>query len=264
MNTGMIISMSGKGFNVKAATSLDESGRQLLERSGLDPAFAPKELLSVQLLVLNRIYPGVALRNNNGGMEFYSFQLTELLNQLREDEQKRAQEKARYELLRQMKVMRREVRAKAKETLCKEYDAAQHPQKVYCRQATVTIDSPGLNVFQHRKGVMSAKCCLFANFLDFIAFRILSGMKVCELPKDCDCIVLNHVRNFGDMCLASDQYDQVYCFFPTDISGQTMETTVLSGRDSGGHSYRNLYTDYPSLHDYVTKLKDKKDVAGEM
>ena len=136
MNTGMIISMSGKGFNVKAATSLDESGRQLLERSGLDPAFAPKELLSVQLLVLNRIYPGVALRNNNGGMEFYSFQLTELLNQLREDEQKRAQEKARYDLLRQMKVMRREVRAKAKETLIKEYDAAQHPQKVYCRQAT--------------------------------------------------------------------------------------------------------------------------------
>ena len=232
MNTGMIISMSGKGFNVKTATSLDESGRQLLERSGLDPAFAPKELLSVQLLVLNRIYPGVALRNNNGGMEFYSFQLTELLNQLREDEQKRAQEKARYELLRQMKVMRREVRAKAKETLCKEYDAAQHPQKVYCRQATVTIDSPGLNVFQHRKGVMSAKCCLFANFLDFIAFRILSGMKVCELPKDCDCIVLNHVRNFGDarIIAVADAFDAMSSTrsyrkkLPLDYIAQEIET----------------------------------------
>lgn len=264
MNTGMIISMSGKGFNVKTATSLDESGRQLLERSGLDPAFAPKELLSVQLLVLNRIYPGIALRNNNGGMEFFSFQLTELLNQLREDEQKRAQEKSRSELLRQMKIMRREMRAKAKETLIKEYDAAQSPQKVHCQQATVTIDSPGLNVFQYRKGIMSHKCCLFANFLDYIAYRTLSGLKKGALPEKCDSIVLNHVRNFGDMCLASDQYEQVYCFFPNDISGQTMETTVLSGRDSGGHSCSHLYTDYPSLHDYVIQFTSKTDDSEEM
>ena len=58
--------------NITFETFLDSPGSQLLESLGFDPHSLPFSMKSCEVLFLNRIIRGVGIRNTQGGMEFFS------------------------------------------------------------------------------------------------------------------------------------------------------------------------------------------------
>ena len=58
--------------NLTFETFLDTPGTKLLESLGFDPHCLPSSMKSCEVLFLNRIIRGVGIRNTQGGMEFFS------------------------------------------------------------------------------------------------------------------------------------------------------------------------------------------------
>ena len=54
-----------------------------------------------------------------------------------------------------------------------------------------TIHRKGITLQPSKKGSV-ASCCLFSNFMDYLAYLSLSKDGKIALPKECDCIILNH------------------------------------------------------------------------
>lgn len=82
MTNSLIIPCHQQGTNIKSIAPLDATGKQQLAEIGIDYAVIPSQTKSVHLLILNRIYNGIALENKNGGLEFYSHQLISDLSSL--------------------------------------------------------------------------------------------------------------------------------------------------------------------------------------
>ena len=117
MTTSLIIPCSNQGTNIKSISPLDAAGRNQLADIGIDITVVPRDIKSIQLLMLNKIYTGVGLQNQNGGLEIYCSQLiTDLCNI---DNTYRANSvlKEQQEFIRSMKVMRRSKRKQAKQSL---------------------------------------------------------------------------------------------------------------------------------------------------
>lgn len=59
-----------------------------------------------------------------------------------------------------------------------------------------TIHRKGITLQPSKKGSV-ASCCLFSNFMDYLAYLSLSKDGKIALPKECDCIILNHHFNLS-------------------------------------------------------------------
>ena len=104
------VASTGKPFqmnasNIKTEHSLDDSGRKLLERSGITPQVVPQSMKMVEILCLNKVYRGFGFRNEIGGLEFYNEDYREkmtankrnILGEYYEEERRLKEEISSYE-----------------------------------------------------------------------------------------------------------------------------------------------------------------------
>ncbi len=120
---------------------------------------------------------------------------------------------------------------------------------------TVSIDKQGVSFFPKFEGITTLHVCLFASFIDYLAYKTLCADERLSqrlgLIK-CDCIVMNNPSNFIQMMIDSDGYDVVHCFFPNTISGEVMERSIMS-RNPHGVSETHIYAEVGCLYNYVQK-----------
>lgn len=118
----------------------------------------------------------------------------------------------------------------------------------------VTFEQPGILEFPLLKGMKSKSCCLFFDIFDYLSYsHLVDNYFLSGIPRGCDCIVMNDIRNFITMLLHSDDYDNVYCFFPNTVLGKTMEKTVTTRKKSRVASCSSLFKYCITLYEFVTK-----------
>ena len=78
----------------------------------------------------------------------------------------------------------------------------------------VTLKSYAPTTLRSPKAKEYQACCLFYDFMDYLAFYTLKGSREFRLPQHDACIVMSHVSNYMHMVVDSDDYDEVYMFFP--------------------------------------------------
>ena len=115
---------------------------------------------------------------------------------------------------------------------------------------TATIIRRGLLTFRLYREVPTSQCCLFASFIDYLAYKtLLDGNYGFPLPC-CDCIIMNSPDNFIEMMINSDEYTVVHCCFPNTMMGRTMEKTLMK-RNPHAVSHSSSYAGMSGLFDYV-------------
>lgn len=128
----------------------------------------------------------------------------------------------------------------------------------YCpelKDESITIHNYGILYIPLLPTERSHSCCLFTSFLDCIAYAVLLGRKAEGVVENCDFIVLNSPKNFKDMFVDSDLYENVYCLFPRTDFGVILWKT-LKTRNSNVQDLSFLYKDHVSLTDMARKMKD--------
>lgn len=117
----------------------------------------------------------------------------------------------------------------------------------------------------HRKGISKIKdsnnksntCCVFANFLDFMAFSTMRKETAKVFPCGTfDHIILNHPRNVISFLVESEFYDHIHLFLPNTVAGKCLARTIMS-RKTSITDWSCLYSHYKSLHSLLS-FKHKK------
>ena len=110
----------------------------------------------------------------------------------------------------------------------------------------------------HRKGITLqpskkdsvASCCLFSNFMDYLAYLSLSKDGKIALPKECDCIILNHHFNLSHFLVESEEYEEVNLFLPNSSAGKVLTKTIM-GRNPAAVDWSGSYIHFQSLRSYA-------------
>ena len=89
-----------------------------------------------------------------------------------------------------------------------------------------TIHRKGITLQPSKKGSV-ASCCLFSNFMDYLAYLSLSKDGKIALPKECDCIILNHHFNLSHFLVESEEYEEVNLFLPNSSAGKVLTRTIM-------------------------------------
>lgn len=122
---------------------------------------------------------------------------------------------------------------------------------------TFTVNRSDILSRSYFRGHRSKDCCVFADVLDYLAYRHLTNENQADgFPRSCDCVVLNDPRNFLKLLLRCDVYDHIYCFFPDTIAGKTMEETLIERKGAHAESMTYLYDGYVTLFAYSTSTDD--------
>lgn len=110
----------------------------------------------------------------------------------------------------------------------------------------------------HRKGITLqpskkdsvASCCLFSNFMDYLAYLSLSKDGKIALPKECDCIILNHHFNLSHFLVESEEYEEVNLFLPNSSAGKVLTRTIMD-RNPAAVDWSGSYIHFQSLRSYA-------------
>ena len=97
-----------------------------------------------------------------------------------------------------------------------------------------TIHRKGITLQPSKKGSV-ASCCLFSNFMDYLAYLSLSKDGKIALPKECDCIILNHHFNL---------------FLPNSSAGKVLTRTIMD-RNPAAVDWSGSYIHFQSLRSYA-------------
>ena len=119
---------------------------------------------------------------------------------------------------------------------------------------TLTLRAAGPITCHHPKIKHSPICCLFYDFMDYLAYCSLRGNTHFHLPQYATCIVMSHVTNFMHMVVDSDDYDEVYLFFPNTLVGKTISKTLKQRSHERIKNCDVLYKGYSNLREFVTEL----------
>lgn len=110
----------------------------------------------------------------------------------------------------------------------------------------------------HRKGITLqpskkdsvASCCLFSNFMDYLVYLSLSKDGKIALPKECDCIILNHHFNLSHFLVESEEYEEVNLFLPNSSAGKVLTRTIMD-RNPAAVDWSGSYIHFQSLRSYA-------------
>lgn len=123
-------------------------------------------------------------------------------------------------------------------------------------ESPVTVNTPGILFFPAVKGCRSMSCCVFRDFMDYLSYISLTSEDKLNLPLGCDCFVLNNIKNFSSLILDSEEYQDVYCLFPTDDLSQIMFNTLKTRNPLRVHLTSTSYSDAGSLYNYLQQVKN--------
>ena len=112
-----------------------------------------------------------------------------------------------------------------------------------------TIHRKGITLQPSKKGSV-ASCCLFINFMDYLAYLSLSKDGKIALPKECDCIILNHHFNLSHFLVESEEYEEVNLFLPNSSAGKVLTRTIMD-RNPAAVDWSGSYIHFQSLRSYA-------------
>lgn len=112
-----------------------------------------------------------------------------------------------------------------------------------------TIHRKGITLQLSKKGSV-ASCCLFSNFMDYLAYLSLSKDGKIALPKECDCIILNHHFNLSHLLVESEEYEEVNLFLPNSSAGKVLTRTIMD-RNPAAVDWSGSYIHFQSLRSYA-------------
>lgn len=112
-----------------------------------------------------------------------------------------------------------------------------------------TIHRKGITLQLSKKGSV-ASCCLFSNFMDYLAYLSLSKDGKIALPKECDCIILNHHFNLSHFLVESEEYKEVNLFLPNSSAGKVLTRTIMD-RNPAAVDWSGSYIHFQSLRSYA-------------
>lgn len=123
-----------------------------------------------------------------------------------------------------------------------------------------TIHRKGITL-QHSKKGSVASCCLFSNFMDYLAYLSLSKDGKIALPKECDCIILNHHFNLSHFLVESEEYEEVNLFLPNSSAGKMLTRTIMD-RNPAAVDWSGSYIHFQSLRScaYYKFIKNKESL----
>ena len=123
----------------------------------------------------------------------------------------------------------------------------------YCGQlynSPFTVRRHGITYIPRVVGHRSSTCCIFVDFLDYLAYLTLLDKHDIPLPEG-DCIVMGNVKNFIDILHESLLYLKAACFFPFTQTGQIMSHTIKGERKYSTNDCSHIYKADISLRSYV-------------
>lgn len=120
--------------------------------------------------------------------------------------------------------------------------------------APITLENFGYVFVSYKQGVISKNCCLFFDFTDYLAYLSVQKKNVWSLPEQSDCFILSHVRNFIPMVVSTDDYSNIYMFFPNNVAGITIAKTIQQRNLKHVHNCSFLYASEETLHEYSNRL----------
>lgn len=112
-----------------------------------------------------------------------------------------------------------------------------------------TIHRKGITLQPSKKGSV-ASCCLFSSFMDYLAYLSLSKDGKIALPKECDCIILNHHFNLSHFLVESEEYEEVNLFLPNSSAGKVLTRTIMD-RNPAAVDWSGSYIHFQSLRSYA-------------
>lgn len=112
-----------------------------------------------------------------------------------------------------------------------------------------TIHRKGITLQPSKNGSV-ASCCLFSNFMDYLAYLSLSKDGKIALPKECDCIILNHHFNLSHFLVESEEYEEVNLFLPNSSAGKVLTRTIMD-RNPAAVDWSGSYIHFQSLRSYA-------------
>lgn len=123
---------------------------------------------------------------------------------------------------------------------------------------TATVHKKGITVFRTSTAATKS-CCLFANLMDYLAYHTLLAEGKVDLPKGCDCILLNHTHNLPHFLVESEDYEKVNLLLPNTPAGYVLAKTIMD-RSVDVVDYSERYEYFRGLSEYVyfNNLKSKK------
>ena len=120
----------------------------------------------------------------------------------------------------------------------------------------VILKDFGYLFLSYEKGTISKSCCLFLDFKDYVAFLSFQKKIIPSIPKQCDCFILSHVSNFISMVASTDDYSNIFMFFPNNDTGKTMAQTIKHRNPKHTRDCSMLYASDNTLHEYCNRLLD--------
>ena len=121
-------------------------------------------------------------------------------------------------------------------------------------ETPVTLENFCYVFVSNKQGEISKSCCLFFDFADYLAYLSIQEKKVWSLPEHCDCFILSHVRNFIPMVVSTDDYRNIYMFFPNNVTGNMIAKTIQQRNLKHVHDCSFLYASEETLHEYYNHL----------
>lgn len=123
-----------------------------------------------------------------------------------------------------------------------------------------TIHQRGITVICSEEGGWD--CCLFVNFIDYLAYLSLLKEEALELPRRCDSIILNHPCNLSHFLAESEDYDIVHLLLPNTPAGKVLARTVMD-RSASTVDWSVGYVHYQSLRSvaFCKHLKSQKSLC---
>lgn len=117
----------------------------------------------------------------------------------------------------------------------------------------VTLFKDDILFFPLKDGRRSTCCCVFADFLDYLAYTacLEAGEK---FTSDCDCIIVNTPKNFRKAIVWSDVYSDIHLLFPNNQYGRTMAKTMLTRNPRHAKDYSIRYRGYHSFRELAGEL----------
>ena len=128
--------------------------------------------------------------------------------------------------------------------------------------STFTVEKNGITSFPFVANRKQKTVCVFANVLDYCSYLFMineGGFN--ELPKSCDCIVMNDPENFMKMLVSVDTYDYIFCFFPNTILYKSIEETIIQRDAPRAVSMGRYFNGFASLYTYMSSLSNEYHVV---
>ncbi len=118
---------------------------------------------------------------------------------------------------------------------------------------TVTLFDKNISFFKSPSS--SHSCCLFYDFVDYLAFLALRKTRLFNFPIDSDIIIMSDPLNFSLMTCYADDYERINIFMPCNLLGDTISCTLEDRYKKKAVSYSILYRSYRSLYDFVKQYR---------